>query len=86
MSLLLSHQLTPAAKKMLSTARKQAATSRVTRRAKAALAILRVKDTLGLTDEDLCYAVSIVLERAQECLDSQISMPSEAVKFNRGEQ
>lgn len=60
--------------------------TRVVRRVKAALAILRVKDMLDLTDEDLCYAVSIVLERAPECLDIQISTPSETVKFNRGEQ
>lgn len=86
MSLLLSHQLSPAAKKMLVTVKKEAATSRVTKRAKAALAILRVKNMLDLTDEDLCYAVSIVLERAPECLNSQVSIPSETVKFDRGEQ
>lgn len=86
MSLLLSHQLLPAAKKMLATAKKEAATSRVTKRAKAVLAILRVKDMLDLTDEDLCYAVSIVLERVPEWWDSHISIPSEVVKFNRDEQ
>lgn len=86
MSLLLSHQLSPAAKRTLATMKKEAATSRVTKRAKAALAILRTRDMLGLTDEDLCYAVSIVLERAPERLDIQISIPSETVKFNRGEQ
>lgn len=60
--------------------------TRVVRRVKAALAILRVKDMLDLTDEDLRCAVSIVLEHAPECLDIQISTPSETVKFNRGEQ
>ena len=58
--------------------------TRVVRRVKAALAILRVKDMLDLTDEDLCHAVSIVLERVPERLDNQISMPSETAKFNRG--
>lgn len=78
----MSHRLRPAPPSRA----EQLASTRTVRRVKAALAILRTKDMLDLTDEDLCYAVSIVLERAPERLDNQISMPSEAVKFNRGEQ
>lgn len=39
------------------------ASTRVARRAKAVLSILRVRQLLNLSDEDLCFAVSIVLDR-----------------------
>lgn len=63
MSLLVAHSLSPVAQRQLSS-------QRITRRAKAVLSVLRVKNILGLTDEDLLYAASVVLERTLTTVDN----------------
>lgn len=55
MSLLLSHQITPAM-------RRDYLNHRTRRRSKAVLSILRIQALLGLNDEDLIYASSCVID------------------------
>ena len=62
MSLLVTHSLSPVVQRQLSS-------QRITRRAKAVLSVLRVRNILGLTDEDVLYAVSVVLERTVTTVD-----------------
>lgn len=48
------------------------ASTRVARRAKAILAILRTRQLLSLSEEDLCFAVSVVLGRESEGLGLRV--------------